>query len=231
MTADAREALGRAIKRWFHSNSWSQQTGHDWAKQTESEGGPWNSQLSLLMNARLEPKPTFFVALGRFNTAVAAQDFKGVTNRALLDKLKSASPMLDDNGKVIDACGFFAMYVGLAPIPAAYAVAKRVYTEEDVPGINEMCRTAFRKIAEDQLLSPKEAWDKLKPLCTGMKAEQIDKFRSVLSGWEEWTLDEIVELTPDGDALGLPAQALDRLGKGLMVPVQIRGLAEAVAQP
>ena len=137
--------------------------------------------------------------------------------------------MLDDNGKVIDACGFFAMYVGLAPIPAAYAVTKRVYTEDDVAGINEMCRVAFRKVAEDQLLSPKEAWDKLKPLCTGMKAAQIDKFRSVLSGWEDWTLDEINELTPDGDALGLPAQALDRLGKGLMVPVQIRGLAKAAA--
>ena len=242
MDTDTRTALGQAYKRWMRLNNFSQQVGHDLSKAAQDagltpEGSPplaiWNSQCSLFTQSpkcRLDPKAGFFQSLGTFNAAIAAQAFPPGLSRALLDKLKAASPMLDDNGKVIDATGFFGMFIGELPIPAAYAVTKRIYTEGDVPGINEMCREGFRRIATDQLLSPKEAWDKLKPLCAGMKAAQIDKFRSVLSGWEEWTLDEIIELTPDGDALGLPAQALDRLGKGLMVPVQFRGLAEAGVQ-
>ena len=231
MDTDTRTALGQAYKRWMRVHNLSQQVPHDWAKAVGSEG-PWNSQVSLFTQSpcKLDPKAGFWVALGRFNAAIAAQEFTGVTSRTLLDKLKAAKPFTHDDGELVTACDFFGMFIGEVPIPAAYAVTKRVYTENDVAGINEMCRVAFRKVAEDQLLSPKEAWDKLKPLCTGMKAAQIDKFRSVLSGWEEWTLDEIIELTPDGDALGLPAQALDRLGKGLMVPVQFRGLAEAGVQ-
>ena len=232
MDTDTRTALGQAYKRWMRLNGFSQQAPHDWAKAVGSEG-PWNSQCSLFTQSpcRLDPKAGFWVALGRFNAAIAAQDFTGVTSRALLDKLKAAKPFLLDDGKPASAGDFFSLFIGEIPIPAAYAVTKRVYTEDDVAGINDMCRTAFRKIATDQLLSPKEAWDKLKPLCNGMKADQIDKFRSVLSSWEDWTLDEINELTLDGDELGLPAQALDRLGKNLMIPVQIRGLTEAGVQP
>ena len=238
MTAEARAALGLAYKRWMHQNSLSQQCSHDLAKAAQENGlvpdgaapyAPWNSQVSLFGNGRLDAKSGFFLSLGNWNAVLASKQLPPNISRSLRDKLLAAEPFRDDNGNVVDAVGFFALFVGLAPIPAAYAVTKRIYTEEDVPGVNDMCREGFRRIATDQLLSPKEAWDKLKPLCTGMKAAQIDKFRSVLSGWEDWTLDEINELTPDGDALGLPAQALDRLGKGLMVPVQIRGLAKAAA--
>jgi hypothetical protein len=238
MTTDIRIAFGKAYKRWMQVNNLSQQCSHDLAKAAQENGlvpegsapyAPWNSQVSLLCNGRLDPKPLFFVSLGNWNSVLASKQFPPNITRAIRDKLLATEPFRDDNGKVIDAVGFFAMFVGLAPIPEAYAVTTRVYTEADVPGVVEMCRTAFRKIAEDQLLNPREAWEKLKPLCTGMKAAEIDKFRSVLSGWDEWTLEEIIALTPEGDALGLPAQALDRLGKDLMVPVQARSLASASA--
>ena len=93
----------------------------------------------------------------------------------------------------------------------------RRYSEQDAAGICEMCRTGFLKIAEAQMLSPAEAWQKLEPLCDNMTAAQVEKFRSVLSGWSDWTAAEINELTPPNDELGYPAQALDRLGEGLML--------------
>jgi hypothetical protein len=238
MDTDPRVALGLAYKRWMHQNGLSQQNPHDLAKAAQEAGlvpsgappyAPWNSQVSLFGNGRLDAKAGFFLSLGSFNAAIAAKQFPPNTTRQLKDKLLATKPFVDDDGKPVDAVGFFAMFIGQAPIPEAYASISRVYTEDDVPGVNEMCRTAFRKIAEDQLLGPREAWEKLKPLCTGMKAAQVDKFRSVLSGWDDWTLEEINALTLDGDALGLPAQALDRLGKGLMVPVQLRSQTELAA--
>jgi hypothetical protein len=238
MDTDTRTALGQAYKRWMKVNSLSQQCSHDLAKAAQENGlvpedsapyAPWNSQVSLFTQnpCKLDPKAGFWIALGRFNAAIDAQAFPGNITRTLRDKLIAAKPFCHDDGEMASATDFFGMFIGELPIPEAYAVTTRVYTEADVPGIVEMCRTAFRKIAEDQLLNPREAWEKLKPLCTGMKAAEIDKFRSVLSGWDEWTLDEIIALTPDGDALGLPAQALDRLGKGLMVPVEARSLDSA----
>jgi len=220
MDTDTRTAFGQAYKRWMLLNSFSQQMPHDWAKASGGEG-PWNSQLSLLTQnpCRLDPKAGFWLALGRFNAAIAAQEFPPSITRTLRDKLKAAKPFLHDDGELVSAGEFFQMFIGELAIPEVYAVAPRTYTEDDVAGINDMCRAAFRKIAEDQFLSPKEAWDRLKPLCKGMNATQIDKFRSVLSGWDSWTVDEINTLTPVGDALGLPAQALDRLGEGLLVSI------------
>ena len=201
-------------------HSISQQMPHDWAASVESEG-PWNSQISLLTtdtdSKRLDPKSQFWTSLGAFNAVIESGKIPGELKTNTREVLKAAMPFLTADDRIATATDFFSMFIGEQEINQQY-VAVRVYTAEDVPAIAQMCRDAFRRIAEDQLISPKEAWDKLRPLCDGMNTGQIDKFRSVLSGWDEWTAEEVNAMTPAGDALGLPAQALDRLGKGLMPP-------------
>lgn len=217
---NSRRSFGLAYKAWMHKHSISQQMPHDWALATGSEG-PWNSQMSLLTTdndeKRLDPKSQFWTGLGAFNAAIESGKIPGDLKRRTFDALKDAMPFVTADDRIATSTDFFSMFIGEQEINAQY-VAVRVYTADDIPGITQMCRDAFRRIAEDQMISPKEAWDKLKPLCEGMNATQIDKFRSVLSGWDEWSIEEITALTPVGDALGLPAQALDRLGKGLMSP-------------
>ena len=92
-----RDALGKAVTVWMKRNGWSQQTFHDWATAAGSEG-PWNSQMSLYSRGRLDPKSQFWVSIGRFNAAVASQDFPCVTNRNLRDRLTDAQPFLNAHG-------------------------------------------------------------------------------------------------------------------------------------
>jgi transcriptional regulator with XRE-family HTH domain len=93
----------------------------------------------------------------------------------------------------------------------------KVYGEAEAQAISQMCRDTFRRIATDQLLTPREAWEKLKPLCDGMSANDISRFREVVAGWEDWNAEEVNRLSVAGD-LGLPAAALDRLGGKLTLP-------------
>ena len=103
-------------------------------------------------------------------------------------------------------------------LPSVEPDQPRIYTEEDAKRISQMCRDAFRRIATDQLLAPREAWEKLKPLCEEMNAAEISRFREVVSGWEEWSAEEVNQLLVGGK-LDKPSQALDRLGGKLMLPL------------
>lgn len=206
-----REALGRAVSVWMRKNSWSQQTFHDWAKAAGTEG-PWNSQISLLQRGRHDPKALFWAGMAAFNAAVAEQSFPPELNRGTRDRLVGSQPFLMDDGRPAKATDFFGMFVGEIPIPEAYGASSLpTYSEEDAVGITEMCRDAFRRIATDKMLTPKEAWDDLKPHCQGMTGTEITKFREVLAGWSAWNAAEVNALSVP-DALGKPAQALERWG-------------------
>ena len=206
-----REALGKAYTLWMRRNGFSQQTSHDWASATGSNG-PHNSQTSLFQRGRLDPKPLFFVAMGRWNKAIADQDFAGITKRSLLDRLKGSVPFMTHDDRVATAVDFLALFVGAQPIAEQYAAAAEpAYTEADAKGISDMCRESFRRIATDLMLNPKDAWEALKPHCSDMSATEVTRFREILAGWEDWSADEVNALSVPGE-LGKPAQALGRWG-------------------
>lgn len=204
-----RDAFGRAFTAWMRINSWSQQNIHDAAADLSLQG-PYNSQTSLLQRARLDPKPQFFVSLGQFNAAIEAQDLAAITRRNLKDRMTDAQPFITADDSIATAVDFFAMFIGAQPINQLY-VAHASYTDADAKGLSDMCREAFRDLAVDQLLTPVEAWDKLKPHCKGMSAAEITKFREVLAGWADWNADEANALSVIGH-LGKPAQALAAMG-------------------
>ena len=206
-----REDFGRALTAWMRLNGWSQQTLHDAAKAWHLQG-PWNSQVSCAQRGLLDPKSQFWVSLGQLNANVASGDLAAITARGLRDRLKGAQPYLNASGDVATAVDLFAQFVGMQPIAEQYAApALPAYTEEDAKGISDMCRESFRRIATDQMLNPKEAWEALKPHCSDMTAAEVTRFREILAGWEDWSAEEVNALSVPGE-LGKPAQALGRWG-------------------
>jgi hypothetical protein len=204
-----RDAFGKAVTIWMRRNGWSQQTFHDLSLAIENVGGVWNSQASLLQRGKLDPKPMFWVAMGKLNAVVAAQSYASVTARNLRDRLTDAQPFFTADGRAATASDFFSLFIGEQPIAEQYIASEPdpVLTDEDAKGISEMCRDTFRRIATDQMLSPKEAWDALKAHATMLNASELDRFREVLAGWSDWSGDEATALSVPGQ-LGRPAQAL-----------------------
>jgi hypothetical protein len=193
MDTDTRTALGQAYKRWMRINNFSQQGPHDWSKAAGSEG-PWNSQLSLLTQnpCKLDPKAGFWVALGRFNAAIAAQTFPSSITRTLRDKLTTAKPFCHDDGELVTANDFFGMFIGELPIPEAYAASAHTYTEEDAAAESIRLREAFRSYAQNEMLSPADAWSKV-VAATDLAPRHQARLKEVLSGWGDLTTDELTE--------------------------------------
>ena len=193
---EERIAFGRVIRLWFRSNGWAQDVPHKFAKIVGT-AGPWNSQVSTVMSGKLDPKPAFFVALGAFNDAVARQAFPGITDRKLLDALKGAEPLCDDDGRPCTAPDFFALFTGLQPLPKRYASARTI-TPEDAKAISQGHQEAFAQFASIHGISPKQAWDDLRFHCDGVPSPQLSKLRDVLTGWDTWTPDDLETMEEDG---------------------------------
>ena len=202
-----RIAFGNLMRQWFKRNGWPQDVPHRLAKFTGATG-PWNSQISTVMAGKLDPKPAFFVALGRFNQTVAEQDFRGVTDRRLVDQLKDAEPLCDDAGRVLTAPDFFSLFVGLADAPSRYD-APAVISDEEAKARSELQRTGFQKRAQDLMISPREAWEQLSRFAENMSDAQLARFKDVLSGWGDWSGEELTAMPADGGWCE-PGAALDR---------------------
>ena len=204
MALTDQQAFGSAYKRWMQLNNLPQQCSHDLAKAAQESGlvtegsapyAPWNSQCSLLCNGRLLPKPSFFVSLGNWNAVLAAKQFPPNISRQLKDKLLAAEPFRDDDGKVVDAVGFFAMFVGMAPIPKQYEAIARTFTEADAAQATADLRDRFRAYAQAEMLSPAEAWQHVAANIK-LTSKQQARLKEVLSGWAELTVEELNEGLP-----------------------------------
>ena len=71
-------------------------------------------------------------------------------------------------------------------------------------------RDAFRKAALDEMISPKELWAQLEPLARdlGMTTAQAKHLQAVLIGLDDYTADQLMELTRDMTSGPLPSQLL-----------------------
>jgi hypothetical protein len=199
--------FGRAIYKWFKHNRWGQDVPHRLAKITGTNG-PWNSQLSGLMAGRLDPKPAFFVAFGDFNKTVAEQNLDGISERRLVDQLKGAQAFLMDDGRAATAPDFFSLFTGLVELPLAYAPDKEI-SDEEAKAHSEEQRKIFQRIAKDELLSPRAAWEQVKDHAQNMKPEQLSRFKEVLSDWGDWSGEELMAMATM-ESYSEPGLALQR---------------------
>ena len=186
-----RVQFGKIFKIWFTRNNWPQDVPHK-LHEVIPTGGPWNSQVSVCMSGRLEPKVGFFIACGKFNKLIAEQKFPGVSSSKLAERLQGAEPLRLDSGEPFVAHDFFNLYSGLMEVPLAYQVPDvPALTDGDAKTHSSDMRAAFQKIAAYRMLSPMAAWESLLPLLSAMNAGQKSRFKEVLSGWGDYTAEEL----------------------------------------
>jgi hypothetical protein len=198
---EERIAFGAVLRRWFKANNWPQDVPHRLAAFIGS-AGPWNSQISTLMSGKLDPKPALFVALGSFNRAVAEQQLQGIHERKLVDQLRGVAPLCHDDGRPYTAPDFFALFTGLIEPPSQFA-PKREITDAEAQAISQQQRDLFQGHAKELMFTPKEAWDQLCKHLRDMPPAQVERFKDVLSGWSEWTGQELMDMDSE------PQSALD----------------------
>lgn len=183
--------FGKVFKMWFARNGWPQDVPHK-LHEVIPTGGPWNSQISVCMSGRLEPKVGFFIACSKFNKLIADQSFPGVTNQRLADHLRGAEPMRLESGEPFVAHDFFNLYAGLMEVPSAYLVPEApILTEDDAKARSVAMRAAFQKVAAYRMLNPMAAWESLIPLLSTMTIDQRNRFKEVLSGWADYSVEEL----------------------------------------
>lgn len=207
--APERIVFGRVIRLWFKANGWAQDVPHRLAKFTGAKG-PWNSQISTAMNAKLDPKPEFFLAFGAFNQLVAEGRFPMVSERRLANQLSGSRPLCREDGHPYGAADFFSLFTGLIQPPAEYAApAVPEISDQEAKSRSEMARKGFQGHAQDLMLSPREAWDQVARFAENMNDAQLARFKEVLSGWSDWTGEELMAMQTSG-SYSEPGAALDR---------------------
>ena len=110
------EGFKQALLGWQHLNRWSQQDPHEFAKAAGSPG-PHNSQWSRAVRGLLDPKAGFFLGLEIFNLALASGEIPGTIPTTNRERLVGSQPLRTDDGRILTAADFFALYVGQLPCP------------------------------------------------------------------------------------------------------------------
>ena len=185
----ARELFGTILRHWFARNSWPQSITEAWAKSCGSPG-PWASQISPAINGKLDPKVTFFIALGNFNQSVAERNVLGVTNERVRNLLLKGQPLCHDNGVPFGAEDFFKLFTGLLEPPQEFlAPPKAVPCDRDAEEmvvVTQACRDAFADVGGALMLNPAEMWKLVKPrMAEYLNDDQLAHCQRVLSGYED----------------------------------------------
>ena len=185
----ARQTFGRTMTAWVNRNGWIHSTIQEWGQQA---GFPAvrDSSFNRLQNAKTEqPSPLTFIQLAIANKRIADQDYSGVVDRQLKDRLKDSEPITDAKGKPWGAMEFFGHFVGELPAPE-WALPPKLLTVEQAANLSREHQSKFEAIAKAKDVPPPTAWKQLEGHCKGLTNAQRDALRNVLSGWHTWTPEE-----------------------------------------
>jgi len=144
----ASAAFGRMCRRWRELNGWSQYTAELWA---QAAGMPYLSHggLSPLETGKTpNPRWQLFYHFAEMNRRLAVGDFSGVKDRSLLDRLKDAKPMRDDDGELLEEERLAGIHMGVRKVPASLWVPEPLdaplLSDEDALALCETWRTLVR---------------------------------------------------------------------------------------
>ena len=207
---ESNDVFGRAWKSWREINKLSQQDGHNWSKDFGAQF--WNSQCAYLEKGDLDPKCSFWISIGQFNSEIAKNKnkktgFKYVTTgsreqvglKSTRERLCLAKPFLTYNNKVATTVDFFAMYIGFQEINPIYLKPlespKEPLTEEFCNQYGRSLEKAFNEIARELMLSKKEAWEGLKDTENFPQSEEyLHVCQDLLRGEHDLTKEETVAI-------------------------------------
>lgn len=152
----ARVKFGLAVKNWFRHEGFSQDVPHKFA-QDLGLNGPWNSQISLLMAGKLDPKAQFWLSLEHFNHTIALQNFTLISDSSISRRLEGKNPMILADGEVADATDFFAMFIGKAQWHEKYDSAP-LLSDEEAERVGLATLKVIENIQLNEMLTRKELW-------------------------------------------------------------------------
>jgi hypothetical protein len=176
----AQAEFGGMLRRWREKNGWTQYTASDWAKAaTQPFAAPPPSGLSELETGKTKhPRDQWYLYLGELNARVAAADFKGVTNRKILDVLRDSQPITDEAGNPWGPTAFWECHAGLRPIPdwllPVPLVPVPILTVDTARNLGDSWREDVRKIGADAGLRPMAAISQFTRVCPSGAREAIE---------------------------------------------------------
>ena len=127
--AEGREQFSYMLRAWQARGGWAQDTPARLAAALGWRFGPHNSQWSLAVRNRLDPKPVFFHSLGWLNEQVAQASRLEIDARLKLRVVAQQPIRHEDSGELWDAADFAACYLGKLEPP----VWVREFVSSEVP--------------------------------------------------------------------------------------------------
>jgi hypothetical protein len=219
---ESRLIFGRTLTLWLERGGWSHDIPLRWGK---AAGFPAvaDSTFNKLQRSKIEqPYPITFIQLGLLNARLADQDFSGVEDPALLARLAKQRPILHGDsesprgqsrrGEPWIATDFFSHFIGEQAAPD-WARERSAPTLEQAVTASTAIAERFRGQATAAGLTMLEAWRQFAAHVISqsprrLSAEEVEVLRSVLSGWDTWTPEQLHSLIDPDDQLR-PELALD----------------------
>ena len=155
----SRADFGAAVRNWFRHEGFSQEVPHRFAHEL-GLNGPWNSQISLLMAGKLDPKAQFWISLERFNEVIATQNFTNIDELSVIKRLEGKKPMILDDGTVADAIDFFGMFIGKVQWHQKYQ-SEPLLSDEDAERLGNALIKAIESIQLNECVTRKELWQQI----------------------------------------------------------------------
>ena len=149
-------AFGRMLRLWRLSNDWTQYIGEAWSKAAGFDCLSHGGLSPLEAGTVMHPRWGLFAHLAEMNRRLLRQDFTGVHGRQLLDKLKGAKPMIDDDGEILEEERLAGIHMGIRRVPAAYWVPEPSNEPLPAPELSiaeaaALCE-AWRALVRDEAL-------------------------------------------------------------------------------
>lgn len=219
---ESRLVFGRTLSLWLERGGWSHDIPLRWGK---AAGFPAiaDSTFNKLQRGKIEqPYPVTFIQLGLINARLVAQDFSGVDDPALVARLAKQRPILHEDGEPWIATDFFSHFIGEQAAPE-WARERPIPTQEEAVAASAAIADRFRQQASAAGLPMLEAWRSFAAHVTSetprrLSGEEVEVLRSVLSGWDVWSPEQLQDLIDPDDRLR-PDLALDAWAASLLNPV------------
>lgn len=148
------ERFGRFLLAWRKRCGWSQYEFPRWAKAADFVGPATGSVSQLERGTVKTPTMELFAGLAELNRRLVEQDWSGITDRRLLDRVKAGVPVFDASGL---PWGFHE-FVSAFHLPhqvtgeiwdASGGTPAPTLTREDLERVNHTLATGFRELSRE----------------------------------------------------------------------------------
>lgn len=189
------KAFGRMIRRWRILNNWTQYTGQRWSEAAGFDFLSHGGLSPLEAGTVKHPRWILFGHFAEMNRRLAAQDFGGVHDRQLLDQLKGAQPMRDDDGGILEEEVLAGIHMGTRRVPAELWVPE----PDPAPALTDadaaaLCETWRALVAEECARRGQRKVSCLNTLKSFVPAADLELFQDVVADQTTYTADQLQRL-------------------------------------